>query len=255
MEMYVSQFMLFILLFARIVTVIGLAPVLGHQSIPAYFKIAIGLFFSFVMFPLVSSFNVNIDMKLVAFVMLVMREVAVGLLLGFSSGIIFAGIRYAGELISFDMGFNISNVFDPETGAQTPVIGELLYLFTTMIFLSINGHHFVIQALQLSYAAAPIGTWTLNGAFAGKLVNLVGFLFIVGIKFAAPVIISLFLTNVALAILSRIMPQMNIFTVSFPLKIAVGMLVLTSSAPLLVYVFKKLLGQFENDILKLLQVL
>lgn len=252
MEVYISQFMLFMLLFARIITVIALAPVLGHQGIPAYFKIAIGLFFSFVMFPIVSSFNVNIDMKLVAFIMLVMREVMVGLLLGFSAGIIFAGVRYAGELISFDMGLNIANVFDPESGGQTPVVGELLYLFTTMIFLSIDGHHFVIQALQLSYEAAPIGTWTLNGVFAGKLVALVGFVFIVGIKFAAPVIISLFLTNVALAILSRIMPQMNIFTVSFPLKIGVGLFVLMSSAPLLVYVFKKLLGQFENDVLELL---
>lgn len=252
MEVYIAQFMLFLLLFARIITVIALAPVLGHQNVPSYVKIAIGLFFSFVMFPIVSSFPVNIDMKLVAFVMLVIREVAVGLVLGFAAGIIFAGVRYAGEMISFDMGFSMANVFDPETGVQTPVVGEFLYIFTMMIFLSIDGHHFVIQALQTSYAAAPIGTWTLNEVFANKLISLVGLVFIIGIKFAAPIIISLFLTNVALAILSRIMPQMNIFTVSFPVKIGVGMLVLTSSAPLLVYVFKKLLGQFENDILELL---
>lgn len=252
MEVYIAQFMLFLLLFARIITVIALAPVLGHQNVPSYVKIAIGLFFSFVMFPIVSSFPVNIDMKLVAFIMLVIREVAVGLVLGFAAGIIFAGVRYAGEMISFDMGFSMANVFDPETGVQTPVVGEFLYIFTMMIFLSIDGHHFVIQALQMSYAAAPIGTWTLNEVFANKLISLVGLVFIIGIKFAAPIIISLFLTNVALAILSRIMPQMNIFTVSFPVKIGVGMLVLTSSAPLLVYVFKKLLGQFENDILELL---
>lgn len=255
MNIYVSQFVLFVLLFVRITAMIAVAPFVGHQTIPAQMKVGLGLFCSFVLFPLASSSGVSTDVSLFTLILLVVREMAVGLILGFATGIIFAGVRYAGELISFDMGFSVANVFDPETGAQTPVIGEFLYLFTMAIFLGINGHHFVLQALQLSYTAVPIGSWTLNGPLAESLIKLVGLVFVIAVKFAAPIIISLFLTNVALAILSRIMPQMNIFTVSFPLKIGVGVFALVSTAPMLAYVFKKLLEQFESDILVLLQVM
>ena len=255
MEVYVSQFIVFILMFARIASLIAVAPIFGHQAVPTQIKVALAIFLAFVMFPMQSSMAVKIDMKLIGMVVLVLQEVIVGLLIGFATGLIFAGVRYAGELIGFDMGFSIASVYDPETNDTLPIVGEVLYTFMAMVFLSLNGHHFILQALQLSYKAAPIGGFTMSAVVSEKLVSMTGLMFAVAVKFAAPAMVAMFLTNVALAILTRVMPQMNIFGVAFPLKIGVGLLVLMTSIPIMVFVFKKLLLLFENNILDLVKVL
>lgn len=255
MELFVSQWTLFLLLVARITAMIVVAPVIGHQIVPVPMKVALGLFGSLVMFPLASANAGSVNVQFVDFLLKALREVAVGLLLGFSAGLVFAGIRFAGELVSFDMGFSLANVLDPETGFQTPVVGEFFVLFAMTVFLLLDGHHAVLQALQLSYQVVPVGAWSLNELYAQKLIAVVGMIFIVAVKFAAPIIVSLFLTNVALAILSRIMPQMNIFTVSFPLKIGIGLLVLTVATPVFFKVLKITLQQFESNVLDLLRSL
>jgi flagellar biosynthetic protein FliR len=196
-----------------------------------------------------------VDPGLATLVIAAMKEIGTGLLIGFASGLLFAGVRSAGEIIAFDIGFSAANIFDPENGTQNPVLGEALYLFTMLIFLAINGHHFLLEALRMSYDAVPIGSAVLGGAVAQGLIGMAGTLFVVAVKFAAPVIVALFLSNVALAILSRVMPQMNIFTVSFPLKIGVGLMAILVSAPLMVAVFKKSLESFEGGIVDLLRAL
>ncbi|MCX6135317.1 MAG: flagellar biosynthetic protein FliR [Ignavibacteriales bacterium] len=255
MEVYVSQFMVFILMFARIASLIVVAPILGHQAIPAQLKVALALFLTFVLFPMQSSVALKIDIKLIGMIVLVLQEICVGLIIGFAVGLLFAGIHYAGELIGFDMGYSIASVYDPEMNATIPVVGEVLYTFMALVFLALNGHHFILQALQLSYKAVPIGGFSLAAAAYQKMVSLSGLMFAVAVKFAAPVIVAMFLTNIALAIITRVMPQMNIFGVAFPLKIGVGLVVLMTSAPVMVFVFKKLLLVFENNILELVRAL
>ncbi len=255
MEITVSQFLLFGLLFARITSVIVAMPVLGHQGIPPQAKIALGLFLSLVMFPLVSSNAPKVELQLLSFVVLVVQEIFVGLSIGFAAGLLFAGVRYAGELIGFDMGFSAANVFDPESAQNVPLIGEFLYLIMLLTFVVLNGHHFVLQALYLSYSAVPIGEFAFNGPLVEKMTAMTGLVFVVAVKLAAPVIVAIFLTNVALAVLARIMPQMNIFVVSFPMKIGVGAFVVMASAPLMVYLFKKLLAGFEENVLELVKAM
>jgi flagellar biosynthetic protein FliR len=255
MEIYVSQFVLFLLLFARVTSLVVIAPVFGYQNVPVQVKVALGLFLAFVLFPVVDGMAIPVDLQLVSLALLVIKEVIVGLLIGFVAGLIFAGVRYAGELMAFDMGFSAANVFDPENGAQNPIVGEFLYLFVLLAFLLINGHHFLLEAVQLSYNLVPIGSVTLNAAVANRIIDFSGLVFVIAVKFAAPLIVSLFLTNIALAILARVMPQMNIFTVSFPLKIGVGLIVLMTTGPLMVFVFKKSLSVFETSILELIKVM
>lgn len=255
MEIYEAQFLLFLVLFARITALIIIAPVFGHQSIPVQAKVALGAFLSFVLYPMVSHTTPHIDVQLLAFFVLIIQEVLVGLLLGFAVGMLFAGIMYAGEIISFSIGLSIANIFDPEGSQQTPVIGEFLYLLVVLIFIHLNGHHFVLEALQLTYAAVPIGTFVFSQPLADKVIAFGSLMFIVAVKFAAPLMVASFLTNVGLSILARVMPQMNIFVVSFPLSIGVGLIVLMSTAPFMVFVFKKLLLGFEDNIVELIKVL
>jgi flagellar biosynthesis protein FliR len=255
MDLYVSQFIVFILMFARIASLIAVAPVFGHQSIPSQVKVALAVFLAFVLFPMQASMTFKVDIKIIGIVVLVLQEIIVGLFIGFATGLIFEGVRFAGELIGFDMGFSIASVYDPETNATMPVISEVLYTFVAMLFLSLNGHHFVLQALQLSYKAVPIGGLTLSAVASEKLVSMTGLIFVVAVKFAAPAMVAMFLTNIALGILTRVIPQMNIFGVAFPIKIGVGMIVLMTSIPILVFVFKKLLVLFETNVIDLVKAL
>lgn len=255
MEVYVAQFVVFVLLVVRTTSLIVTAPILGHQAVPFQIKVGFGLFLAFVLFPLQSKLVGSIDVKLLGIVLIALQEVFVGITIGFGIGLVFAGVRYAGELIGYDMGFSLAASFDPETNASVPVIGEVLYTFTALIFILLNGHHFVLEALMLSYGAVPIGHWSMNAAAADKLISLVGLMFAVAVKFAAPAIVALFLTNIALAVLTRMMPQMNIFGVAFPLKIGVGIIVLSASFPVLIFVFKKVLAVFESSVLDLVKVM
>jgi flagellar biosynthesis protein FliR len=255
MEIYVAQFIVFLLLFARTTTMIVVAPVLGHQAVPMQLKVAFGAFLAFVLFPLQSSMAATVDMKLIGMIVLLLEEVIVGIMIGYAAGLIFAGIRYAGELIGFDMGFTMASTFDPELNTSTPVVGEMLYTMTALIFILLNGHHFVIQALMLSYESVPIGKLVLGPVAMQTLISMVGMIFVVAVKFAAPVIVALFLTNIALGILTRLLPQMNVFGVAFSLKIGVGMISLSTSIPIMVFVFKKLLVVFENNLLALVKAL
>jgi len=113
----------------------------------------------------------------------------------------------------------------------------------------------VLQALQLSYKTVPIGGLSITAIAAEKLIGMTGLLLVVAVKFAAPVIVAMFLTNTALGILTRVIPQMNIFGVVFPLKIGVGVIVLMTSVPIMIYVFKKLLLLFETNVFDLVKAL
>lgn len=255
MDIYVSQLVLFSLLFARITSAVVVAPVFGHQAVPVQVKVGLGLFLALVMFPLISAESPMVVTELLPLVLLMIREVFVGLILGYSVTILFSGVRYAGELISFEMGISMSSAFDPDINQQTATLGEFLYVVTLLIFLLLNGHHFVIESLQLSYFTVPIGEFVLTGTVASVLIDLVGTIFVIAVKFAAPMMVAMFLSNIALSILSKVMPQMNIFMLGFPMKIGLGILVLMTGAPFTIFVFKKLLASFENNILELVKVL
>lgn len=234
---------------------IVVAPILGHQSIPVQVKVGFGLFFAFVMYPIAAGKAPVINAEFLSLVIMVLKEVIVGLMLGFATGLLFAGARFAGELISIDTGLSAATMFDPESNMQASIISEFMYLLMLMVFLLLNGHHFVLETLYLSYTAVPIGGLTFNGAALTEMLQLSAFMFVVAIKLAAPVVVAMFLINVALSILSRVMPQMNVFALAFPLKIGAGFIAVVVAAPLLVFVFKKLLTGFEANILELVKAL
>ena len=112
-----------------------------------------------------------------------------------------------------------------------------------------------MESIKLSYESVPIGGFSLNNQLVEKLIKTSSIIFIIAIKIAAPVIISLFLTNIALGILARIVPQMNIFIIGFPLKIGVGLLIITFMMPFIFVIFKKLLTAFEFNVVELIRVM
>jgi flagellar biosynthetic protein FliR len=254
MEVYAIQLVLFIMIFIRCTTLLSLAPVLGHVSVPAQVKAALGLFMAMVLYPLMAAKHPDMDLRMLPMAIMGVQEALTGMVIGFAMSLVFAGVRVGGELIGFDLGLSIATAFDPDTGSNN-IVGAFLYLALLLVFILINGHHFVLQAMVLSYDVIPLGGFSVNGPMAEQLLRMTGIMFVVGLKCAAPIIVASFLMNVALAILSRVAPQVNVFIVSFPVKIGVGVLVLMAAAPLLVYAFKNLLTGFEEDIVELIRVM
>ena len=255
MEFTVRQLVVFLMVFARIASLVVSAPVYGHESVPVQIKVALSMFISFVYFPLAAAGAPDVDLQLAGMVVMAVKEVAMGLLMGFATGLVFSGVTVAGEIIGYDLGLSMASEIDPNTGTSNPVVGQFLSIVLMLVFLVINGHHFVLQALRLSYEAVPIGALSIGTVVSDKLLSLTGLILAIGIKLAAPVLVSSFLINVALAVMNRVAPQFNVFMINFPLKIGVGLVVLMTSAPLMVYVFKKLLAGFENNILDLVKAM
>ena len=255
MDVYVTQFVLFLMLLARIGSLLIVAPVLGHQSIPAVVKIALALFLSFVLYPLAAQKAPTMDLQLISLVIVALKEVFVGLLLGFATGLIFDGVRVAGELMGFDLGLSMATLFDPDSGQNSPVLSEFLVMVMTIVFLLINGHHFVLQGLEVSYTVVPVGGFTFNALLSQKLIGLTGGIFTVGVQLAAPVMVTSFLVNIAMGVLARVAPQINVFIVNLPIKIFVGLVVLMTVGPVMIYVFKKMLTGFESNVLELIRVM
>jgi flagellar biosynthetic protein FliR len=255
MELYVSHFVVFMLLFVRITSLVVTAPVLGYTAVPVQVKVALSLFLALVFFPVGMAQAPPLDTRLLPLVIVVLKEVAVGVLLGFVLQLIFAGVRFAGDLIGFGMGFSLASVFDPESVQNVSVLGQVLYVASLLLFLLLNGHHFVIEALHLSYRAVPIGGFELTAFLGRDVVRLTGFIFVIAVKLAAPVMVALFLVDVGLAVLARVVPQMNIFVLGFSVKVGVGIAMVLTTAPMMVYVFKKLLMTFERDVLELVKAL
>ena len=254
MEYYILQFVLLMIIFARIVTLFSVAPIYSNTVIPIQVRISIALFFSFVLFSLLKDTAPKINLDILSFSLLVVIETIVGLTIGFMMTLIFWGMQYAGELMGFDLGLNIATLYDPETG-NNPVLGRFFNYVALLIFLLINGHHFVINAIKISYDSIPIGGFTLSADFIEKVSKLTSIIFILSIKIAAPILVSLFLTNISLGIMSRVVPQMNIFLVGAPLKIGVGIVIISIIMPFIITVFRKLLYTFESNVIEIIRVM
>jgi flagellar biosynthesis protein FliR len=254
MEVYALQFVLFTLLFVRCASLVAVAPVLGHAAVPVQTKVGLSAFMAFILYPVMVARGVHVDLQLASLALLTVQEALTGLAIGFAAGLIFSGTQVAGELIGFDLGLSVATVFDPETGPNN-IIGSFLYLLMVLIFLLLNGPQFILQALILSYDTVPLGGFAISGATADRLLHMAGLIFAIGLKCAAPIMVASFLLNLALAVLARVAPQVNVFIISFPIKIGVGVLVLIAAAPILVYAFKQLLLGFEDELLLFVRTL
>ncbi|HUI29765.1 MAG TPA: flagellar biosynthetic protein FliR [Candidatus Acidoferrales bacterium] len=255
MNFYAEKFVIFLLVFIRTASMFATAPLYGNQAIPGQLKIWAAAFFAFAIFPLIASANPTISLDLGSLIILGIQEAIVGSAIGFSLGIIFHGVVYAGDLFGIVMGFSISSVIDRQNGFNVPVIGQFEYIVAIFIFLILDGHLFLVEALKMSYTAVPVSGLKISEGVVSTFVHLTGMVFLTAIKVGAPVIVSLFLTDVLMGIISRMVPQLNVFFVGMPLKAGIGLFTIMASLPFFVFVFGKLLGAFERDVIEMVRLM
>ncbi|OQX91500.1 MAG: flagellar biosynthetic protein FliR [candidate division Zixibacteria bacterium 4484_95] len=238
--------LLFVVL--RVGGIMTVAPVFGHRNIPKMLKISIIFIISIVILPTVPSLPVNLPSDLFSLIGILAKEVTAGLLIGFTSLLLFFAVQFGGNIIGLQMGFGIVNVIDPNSSAHVPIIGQFQFLLAILIFLAIDGHHLVLSAVINSFQAIPLGQINFSKLSAEIIVRAGVDTLASAIKLSAPCIVTLFLVDVAMGIVARTVPQMNIFIVGFPLKISIGLVMLGISFPFVGYVFTKLLQGLNADL-------
>ena len=164
-------------------------------------------------------------------------------------------MQLAGQLVGFQMGFGIVNVIDPQTSAQVSIIAQFENIITLLTFLALNAHHWFIMAIAKSFEVVPLLTFSFTNSLMEALLRLSCDMFVVAAKVAAPIIAILLFTSVALGLLARTVPQMNIFIVGFPLKLAIGLLAVGLTLPLLSTLLRNLFQGLGEDIFVLMRLM
>jgi len=225
------QLQLFFLVFLRVGAIIMSIPVFDSKSIPIFLKIALAFTTSMALFPILELEPLPLINNIFAMGVSVAGEILLGLVIGFSVKLIFAGIQLAGQLAGYQMGMALANVMDPSASQQVPLLAQFNNLIGLLIFISINAHYWFIRALAHSFQMVPPLNVNFSGSLMEHLIKMSGNMFVIGIQIGAPVIAALLITSVAFGLIARTVPQMNVFIVAMPLKIGVGLLFLGFSLP------------------------
>ncbi|OLN22775.1 flagellar biosynthetic protein FliR [Domibacillus antri] len=236
----------FLLILVRVSAFFVTMPLFSYRTIPAQHRIAFALVLSWTMYYSIDAgpFEINGE-----YILLILKEAMTGLLIGLAAFIVLSAIQIAGGFIDFQMGFAIANVIDPQTGAQSPLMGQYLYMFSLLMLLALNGHHLILDGIFYSYEFIPMDQLYLpfgNGEAAYYMARTFNAVFLIAFQMSMPIVAVLFLTDVMLGIVARTVPQLNIFVVGFPLKIGVAFIVVFIVIGVIFTLVRDLFGMMLN---------
>ncbi|MED5353516.1 MAG: flagellar biosynthetic protein FliR [Nitrospinota bacterium] len=219
-----AEFERFLFVLFRVGAMIIFVPILGSRQIPAVLKIGLILFLSIAIFPLVQDRPIPEPKGLFDLSKFLMVDMTIGLGIAYISRLIFAAVQVAGTVVDFQMGFGVVNVIDPQTDTQVSVTAQLQNILAVFIFLAIDAHHYIFQAIVDSFFV--INPFEINFASVTPeyVLHLFTATFTTAVKISAPVMAILFFLSVGLGLVARTVPQMNVFIVGFPLQIGIGLL-------------------------------
>jgi len=249
------QFALFVFVFLRMGAMIMGLPVFGSKNIPIIFRIGLAFAAAFLLLPLLGGVRVPPLDHPLGLALAVGSEILIGLVVGLTVRLMFAGIQLAGQIAGYQMGMALANVVDPNTSSQVPLMAQFNNLVATLFFLVLNAHHWCLMALVESFHRVPIGGMTVRPELVRDLVGLGGGLFVVAVKLGAPVIVALLLVSVALGLVARTVPQMNVFIVAMPLKIVVGLVFIGISLPHMMNFLEGLFAELPRTLVRLMTLM
>ena len=245
--------LVFVLVLFRCLGIFLVAPILSSRAVPAPIKIVLSVSMALLIFPeikFIDSLALSSDLYLAQ---LIIKEVTIGLLIGFGAMVLFAAIQCAGDIVGFKIGFSIATVLDPTSHSISGVLTTFYTLVGSLLFLNLNGHHVLIEALVQSFKALPIGS-SLSEMVASSIADLVTQLFVVAIKIAAPVIVVLTLLNLIFGLLTKLSPQMNVyFNLGFVIGPILGLFTILASLPLIKVLITQLTENMRPEIFEMIR--
>jgi flagellar biosynthetic protein FliR len=238
---------------ARILALVATAPAFGNAGIPRRIRLLVGIAVTLGLTPALPTVPAiapgSMEGMLVLF-----NQVLIGVALGFVMRLVFAAVDMAGELAGLQMGLSFAVFYDPQNTAQTAVVAEFLGLIAMLVFLSLDGHLMLLTVLARSFEMLPIGAAALRAEGFETVLRSAATVFAAGVMLSLPLIAALLITNIALGVLTRAAPQLNLFAVGFPVALVAGFSALALSLSYLAPVFQSLFEQGLDTLGRLLDV-
>lgn len=225
--------LIFFLILVRNTGMMIAAPLFSTAPMPEQVKIALSVGLTIVMFPIVFKATPSVPADMLIFSLVACKELIIGVMIGFSATLIITSIQISGEYISSMMGLSIANIVDPVTQQNVPVIGQFYYLLALMMFIFIDGDHWLFGAVFTSFQAVPIGLdFPGMSETLGRILTMSSQMFVIALMLVLPIMGVLFVIEIAMGFMAKVMPQMNIFIVGLPLKIFVGLALMIMVMPM-----------------------
>jgi flagellar biosynthetic protein FliR len=241
-----AQFETFILVLVRVSVILIMLPIFSAAQVNSLVRFGLGLVITIVVWSTVPPIA-PLD-GIGPLTAAVISQAFIGFVFGFVAYLVFVGIQFAGEVMDLEVGFSIVNVINPLTSQNVSVLGEFQLALGSLIYLISNAHHFLFQGLSGSFSLLPLPYITISPTLETDLMGYFGQAFFLVFQIAGPIGVTLFLTNVGLALMARVAPQMNIFAVGFPLQIMIGLSMLVLSLPLLENVLPQVFEQTPREL-------
>ena len=236
----------FFLIFIRVGVVLFMLPFFSSMVIPVPVKIGLTLLVSMSIGSVVQNQLIEFPATITGVALLITSELIIGMILGFIAQIFFEGVRLMGETVGFQTGFSITNIIDPQNGVQISILSNMASLMAVVIFLLINGHYILLNALRESFDLIKVGELQLNRQALQTIVMRAGEILLIGIKIGAPAIAALLFAKIIFGLISKLIPQMHIMMVAFPVQIAIGLFFFGISMSALLFFLEKNISSLES---------
>lgn len=235
-----QEFNEYLLILVRVIGILAATPFFGSRNIPAMLKVGLAGLTSFFLLPTVQAPQEVLTAGLGETAGFIITEMLIGFAMGFILSLFFMVVQMAGQMMDVPMGFSMVNVLDPLQGQQVPILGQFQYVIAIVTFLTINGHHLILKALTDSFDLIPLGGWSYWPGFVEICTTAFSSAFTLGFQIALPVVATLLLVDIALGLIARTVPQMNVFILGFPLKIGIGLFLVLLLLPVYVVILQNL---------------
>ena len=244
MELMIEKLLGFVMVLTRISAFFIVLPVFGWRSIPVRIKVAITVLLT-IFFSMITPISVDAgQISSLKAILLIANEATYGLALGLVAACVFAAVKFSGRIIERQMGFAMAQILDPLTGERAQPLGSLLEMIFILLFLGANGHHLFLMVISRSYDSFPAGSMPTIPVLAEGIISAGSTMLLHGLKLAAPTLAAFMLLMVVLAVLARMVPEMNILFISLPLRVGLGLL--------MVAIFVPFIGSFVDEFAKLM---
>ncbi|OCL27100.1 flagellar biosynthetic protein FliR [Orenia metallireducens] len=254
-EELINQVYYFILILARVLGFLLIAPIFGSKALPNKLKIGLAAIITIILLPIISFDGLEAPEGLLIISFQIVIELFIGFIIGFIMSLNFMALQLAGQFIDTRIGFAMASVIDPQNGIRSPLMGQFKNILATLLFLIINGHHYLLKALTDSFSIVGVTKFQGSAELVWALFRIIGELFPIGFRLALPIIAILFIVDLAFGLVARVVPQLNVFMMGMPTKVLVGMIFLIIILPSYINTLQDLFaGTTENiyNILKLM---
>jgi flagellar biosynthesis protein FliR len=218
-----EEFKKFLLVLTRVSIVLFMFPFFNARFIPVMLKAGLALLVTIALLPILRDVIAEFPGHAYGMVQLILSELVIGMTLGLMIQVFFEGVRMMGQLVGFQTGFAIANIIDPQNGIQVSIIANTAYMVAITVFLVLNGHHIILGAMRESFDVIPMGSIGLDRELFQTLIGTFGSIFVLALKMGAPAIAALLFTKVVFGLITKLIPQMNIMIVAFPVQIIIGL--------------------------------